>query len=266
MILTAHQPVYIPWCGLISKTLQSHTFCLFDNVQYLPRDWNNRNRIKTPTGAQWLTVPVHTKGYRDKPIRLIEINNDASWRRKHWRAIETSYAKAPYFDVYAAWIRDVYEQDWEYLIDLNEYVLQGLLTILGIRIDPLRADVAQSVERLHRKQNVAGSSPAVSSIKYVRASDYNFRGQKSDLVLDMCKTLGASEYIFGSQGRNYADVDAFEAAGVRVRFQEYDHPVYAQMYGEFESHLSVIDLLMNAGDESLNIILGRNPHHERRGA
>src|SRR5438045_2987654 len=98
MILTAHQPVYLPWLGLFEKIAIADRFVFFDGVQYLPRDWNNRNRIKSRAGAaEWLTVPVLTKGHREKTIGAIEINNALPWRRKHWRTLELSYRDAPYF-------------------------------------------------------------------------------------------------------------------------------------------------------------------------
>src|SRR5712691_3981985 len=113
MVLTAHQPVYLPWLGLFHKIALAHTFVSFNEVQYLPKDWNNRNRIKTPSGPIWLTVPVLRKGYLEKPIRAIEINNAEPWRRKHWRSLAANYEKARYFDDYAAFFQGVYARDWQ---------------------------------------------------------------------------------------------------------------------------------------------------------
>jgi hypothetical protein len=225
LILTAHQPVYLPWLGLFHKIALAETFVSFDAVQYLPKDWNNRNKIKTSAGPKWLTVPVLRKGYLDKPFHAIEINNAEPWRRKHWRALATSYAKAPHFDDHAAFFEEVYARDWQYLTELDEHLLRWFLEVLGIET------------------------------RFLKASEQSFQGAKSELVLDMCRQLGADAYVFGALGRDYADVDAFEAAGVRVAFQDYRHPTYPQLHGDFVPYLSIVDLLFNCGPRSREILM-----------
>lgn len=229
MILTAHQPVYLPWLGLFHKIALSDTYCYFDNVQYLKKDWNNRNKIKTTDGAIWLTVPVLTKDYRGKKIREIEVNNSINWRKKHWKSIYLAYKKAPFFSKYSDFFEDVYKKEWRHLTDLNEYMLKYFLKELRI------------------------------NVKYYKASELNFEGYKSALVLDMCKKLGANLYIFGALGRDYADVESFNRDGINVSFQDYHHPTYPQLWGDFISHLSIIDLLFNVGKEqALEIIMEGN--------
>lgn len=229
MILTAHQPVYLPWLGLFHKIALADKFVSFNKVQYLPKDWNNRNKIKTPTGPAWITVPVLTKGYLDKPLNEIEINNNEPWRRKHWKSICQNYKKAPYFDDYAAFFEEVYKRDWQYLAELNDFMLVWFLAVLQINTE------------------------------FLQASDYDYKGKKSALVLDMCKTHKADTFIFGSMGEDYADVKAFNDAGIKVVFQKYNHPTYSQLYGEFcPWNLSVIDLLFNHGPASRDIIMAGN--------
>lgn len=227
MILTAHQPVYLPWLGLFHKIALADLFISFDQVQYQPRDWNNRNRIKTPTGPIWVTAPVAKKGYLDKKICEIQLES-GPWGRKHFRTLEVNYAKTPYFKRYADFFEDCYKREWATLTELNVYMLKWFLDALGIKV-PVKS-----------------------------AGDYDFQGRKSDLVLDMCVTVGADVYIFGAQGRGYADEAAFREAGVAVEFQDYQHPTYPQMHGEFCSHLSIIDLLFNCGDSSLDILMSGN--------
>ena len=123
MILTAHQPVYLPWLGFFHKIALSEAFCYFDDVQYLKKDWNNRNKIKTLEGENWLTVPVLTKGSREKKICEIEINNSLGWRKKHWKSICFSYKKSPFFKDYSDFFEDLYKKEWGYLTELNEYML-----------------------------------------------------------------------------------------------------------------------------------------------
>jgi len=228
MILTAHQPVYLPWLGLFHKIALSDTFCIFDDVQYLKKDWNNRNKIKTNSNAVMLTVPVLTQGYLEKSIWEIEINNSVNWKKKHWKTIYLTYKKAPYFSKYSDFFEDLYQREWNNLVELNDYILLYLLEELGIKV------------------NIR------------RASDEKFKGAKSDLVLDMCQRLGADVYIFGALGKDYAELEKFNQAGVDVYFQEYLHPEYPQLYGEFNPYMSVIDLLFNCGDNSLDILMSGN--------
>jgi hypothetical protein len=233
VILTAHQPVYLPWLGLFHKIALSDFFCVFDDVQYLKHDWNNRNVVKTRNGPVWLTVPVLTSGYQAKKIREMEIDNRVRWREKHWQTIRYAYGHAPYFHLYADFFEDMYQKEWTSLTELNNHILIFLMGTFGIKVE-LR-----------------------------HASLENFQGKKSDLVFDMCKKLGADLFIFGALGRNYAKVDDFEAAGIQVYFQDYQHPVYDQLHpsvlhGPFLSHLSAIDLLFNHGDRSLEILMSGN--------
>lgn len=228
MILTAHQPVYLPWLGLFHKIAVSDVYCYFDDVQYLVKDWNNRNKIKTQNGEIWLTVPVLTQGYREKPIREIEINNSVDWKKKHFKSIYLNYKKAPYFNKYADFFEDVYKKDWKYLTDINEYMLKWFLKELGIKVN------------------------------FSKASELNFKGYKSDLVLDMCQKLKADLYIFGSLGKDYADEKKFNENGVKIYFQDYKHPVYPQLHGKFVPYMSILDLLFNCGEKSLEILMENN--------
>ena len=228
MILTAHQPVYLPWLGLFHKIALSDAFCYFDDVQYLKKDWNNRNKIKTLQGGIWRTVPVLSKGYRGKKIREIKIDNFTNWQKKHWKSIYFAYKKAPYFSRYSDFLEEIYEKEWHYLTDLNEYLLKYFLKELGINVE------------------------------YHKASELNFEGQKSSLVLEMCKKLGADLFIFGALGKDYAEEAAFSQAGIKVYFQNYIHPVYLQSERDFISHMSIIDLLFNCGPNSYGILMMGN--------
>ena len=228
--LTAHQPVYLPWLGLFHKIWLADTFVSFNRVQYLPKDWNNRNRIKTAAGPIWLSVPVLRKGHRERPLDEIEINNALPWQRKHWRSLEAAYRKAPYFADYAAYFEYVYEQEWRTLAELDESMLQWFLDTLGIRV------------------------------RFLKASDFDFAGTKSELVLDMCTQLDARTYVFGALGRDYARAEDFAERGIEIVFQDYRHPTYPQLYGDFVPYLSVVDLLFNCGPDSLEILTsGQDP-------
>jgi hypothetical protein len=228
MILTAHQPVYLPWLGLFHKIALAEQFCIFDIVQYQTKDYNNRNKIKTHTGPLWLSVPVESSNHLEKLICDIKII-DNGWNKKHLKSIKHTYFKAPYFKDYI----DVLEHELlgrqhVFLTELNSQMLATFLRLLGI------------------------------DIPVVKASDYEFTGKKSDLVLDMCASLHASDYIFGEQGKDYADVDAFRERKINVYFQKYNHPVYSQLNGPFVPYMSVVDLLFNCGPASRAIIMSGN--------
>lgn len=229
MILTAHQPVYLPWLGLFHKIALADTFVLFNQVQYLPKDWNNRNKIKTADGPIWLTVPVLKSGHREKVLTDIEINNTIPWQRKHWKSISLNYKKAPYFKQWADFFEDLYlNREWKHLSKLNDYMLRWFLDILKIKVN------------------------------FIDARDLDLEGKKNSLVLDMCRKLNADTYIFGALGQDYADSEAFEQQGIKVIFQDYRHPEYPQLYGDFVPYLSIIDLLFNCGPDSLDILLSKN--------
>lgn len=228
MILTAHQPVYLPWLGLFHKIALADRFCIFDIAQYQTRDFNNRNRIKTSSGVLWLSVPTESKNHFQKRLVDIKIINNG-WNRKHFKSIDLAYRKAPYYQDYISQIEEILiKKTYIYLADLNLATLEFGLKTLGI-CKPIEI-----------------------------ASQHAFGGEKSDLVLDMCQKLGASVYIFGSQGRNYAQKESFSAVDIDVRFQDYQHPTYPQLHGDFVPYLSIIDLIFNAGKESYNIMMSGN--------
>ncbi|MDB4130948.1 WbqC family protein [Flavobacteriaceae bacterium] len=228
MILTAHQPVYLPWLGLFHKIYLSDQFCYFDIVQYQIKDYNNRNLIKFNSTSNWLTVPVESKNHFQKKICDIKIV-PGNWNKKHYKSISLNYKKSRFYDLYIDDIEKILlKTKYEFLSDLNFDILIFLKKSLGLKTE------------------------------IVKASDFNFQGEKSDLVLDMCKKLKASKYIFGSQGKDYADKKSFEKENIEIFFQEYKHPIYEQINGEFISNLSMIDLLFNKGPESLEILLSNN--------
>ena len=234
MVLTAHQACYLPWLGLFHKIALADKFILWDDVQYQPKDFNNRNKIKFPDGPKWLTVPVLRKGYLDKKYWEIEIDNTVGWGRKHWKSIEQCYRKAPYFERYHEALKFIYAQEWKHLWLLNGALLSLFCGQLGI---PL---------------------PTEGPNRFRMLSALHCEGTKSELVLNVCKKVGATKYIFGSQGRDYADVKAFEREGIEVIFQDYQHPNYAQRFGKFEPYMAIIDLLFNEGPNSLEILMNGN--------
>ncbi len=221
MILTAHQVGYLPWLGFFAKVAQADLFCSFDAVQMTKKDWVTRNYIKTADGPLMLSVPVASKNHFEKLLKDVEII-PGRWIRKHMRAIEIAYRKAPHFEQHYAGvgaILDLYSEGG-LLMELNTDLLRYFLRALSIQV-PI-----------------------------VQASDHDFQGEKSALVLDMCLKLKATTYIFGGEGESYADTAAFSTAGVMPVFQHFEHPVYPQLHGSFLPNMSVLDSLMMLGPKT----------------
>ncbi len=228
MILSAHQPLYLPWAGFFHKIALADQFCVFDAVQFEYHEFGNRNRIMTHQGPLLLTVPVEKKGHLTR--RFCDMKIDGSiWAEKHAKALRLSYAKAPFFKDYMEPLEAILRKHHVFLADLNVEILVWLLACLGL------------------------------DRPIARASDCNFTGVGSALVLDMCLQLRANRYIFGSLGRDYADLKSFNDAGVEAVFQTYTPPVYKQVHRKpFEPRLSVLDLLFNEGANSLAVLMSGN--------
>ena len=231
MILTAHQPTYLPWLGTFHKILLADVFCFFDIAQYQKKEWDNRNKIYTHNGELMLSVPTRSKKHFDKTVGEIEINNQTNWAEKHYKSIFLSYKKHPFFENHRSFLEDMYiNQQWDRLVDLNVYFYKYILKLLD------------------------------KDIPIVMASDYDFQGQKSDLVLDMCQKLEASVYIFGGEGENYANKEPFKSANIDLIFQKYNYPTYTQYRNKknFTSHLSILDLIMNFDNKDVRGIILKN--------
>ncbi len=218
MIMAAHQPDYLPWLGYFDKMRRSDVFIIQDIVQFEYHGFTNRNRFKTKDGAVWLTVPVKAST-RHQAIMDVEIMDDKKWARRHWGLIQSNYAKAPYFKQYQNFFKSTYERSWQKLADLNIHLIKGIMDIFGI------------------------------DRRLVIASSLDVRGNKNDLLIRQCKTVGADTYLSGAGGRAYVDVQMFRDAGIEVMFQDFKYPIYTQLHGDYVPNLSVTDYLFNAGVE-----------------
>lgn len=215
MLVAVHQPNYLPWPGFFHKWLLADALVLLDTVQFVKNEWQNRNRIKTAQGVQWLTVPVH---YRF-PMRLDEVAiAGGPWARKHIATIEQAYAQAPFFADCWLPLKEQVQKPWRLLRDLNVGLIRALGAMLGCTAP------------LHLASDM-------------HASDTD----ATDRLVSLCLELGADAYLSGQEGRNYLQADQFAAAGLALCYQQVEAPVYAQLHGEFISHLSVADLLFNVG-------------------
>lgn len=223
--LVVLQPGYLPWLGFFDQVARADVFVHYDDVQFDTHGWRNRNRIKAPGGVpHWLTVPVRHRGL-DRP-RIVDVEIDARrpWARKHVGTIRQFYAGAPYLTRYLPELEELLERRWERLVDLDLATTDLLCRWLGLARTMLRS-----------------SALAV-------------RGERSERLLALCRRLGARRYLSGSAARQYLDVALFGRRGIEVAWQDYAHPEYPQRHGGFVPSLSVIDLILNCGDESLGIL------------
>jgi hypothetical protein len=224
------QPGYLPWLGFFEQVWRADAFVLLDDVQFDKHGWRNRNRIKTPTGPQWLTVPVRTHNCRQPRIVDVVIEpTQHRWPARHLHTLHTNYASAPHFDWLFDDLCNALEQPWQRLVDLDVALTNLLCDKLGL--------------------------PAPQH----RASTLGIAGERSQRLVRICQQLDCTHYYSGAAARDYLDLDLFEQAGIAVTFQDYQHPTYPQRYGDFVSHLSVVDLLFNCGPASLDVLTADQP-------
>ena len=226
MIVSIHQPNYIPWLGFFHKLLLSDIYVVFDDVQF-PRgkDYANRNQIKTNNGKMWLTASVLGKKNL-KPWNQIEINNNG-WKEKHLNNIESFYKKSPYFKSYFIFLKRIYETNHNLLIDFN---VDLIIFFIGC---------------LNKNCNI------------VLSSDIKTQLTGLDKILYILKDQNATKYISGDGegSKRYIDEQLFKNNNIELIWQNYNHPTYNQLHGDFIPYMSILDLLFNEGPNSKNIIL-----------
>jgi len=233
MTIAISQPTYLPWLGYFDLIDQSDTFVLLDSVQFEKQSWQQRNRIKTPSGLLWLTVPVVFRGRLEQRIHEVEIRDAGFWQ-KHVRAIELSYRRTPYFNRYFPQVAEILQSCGPgcLLADLNLRLIRWFCGILGIRT-PL-----------------------------LRSSSMNEKGCRSEFLVNVCRCLRADVYLSPLGSANYLleDIQRFSDAGIKVVFQHYQHPEYRQLFPPFYPYASALDLILNEGENSMAILRsGRKP-------
>ncbi len=213
------QSNYIPWKGYFDLVADVDEFILLDDVQYTRRDWRNRNRIKTASGVQWLTIAVQVKGKYHQRIDETLIA-EPGWTEKHWATLRNAYLRADHFASYEGPIREAYAQasTLTRLSDVNRLLLEVIADLLGI------------------------------GARFAWSTDFGSRDGRNERLLDLCVAAGATTYVSGPAARSYLDEAAFAAEGVEVDWMDYsgyrEHP---QLHPPFEHRVSVLDLLFNTG-------------------
>jgi len=220
------QPTYLPWLGYFDLMEQSDIFVFRDEVQFEKQSWQQRNRIKTPNGVVWLTVPVHKPLIQS--IFKIEIDEVGSskWSRSHWNVLRNAYYSAPYWKTFESQLEEMYTSKWQRLADLNIALIEWLAKKLEIATKTLRA----------------------SSL------DLPAKGQHESLV-SLIGRVGGNVYLSPLGSAMYLrDENLFASNNISIEFQNYAHPEYHQLYPPFVPYLSALDLLLNEGENALGIL------------
>lgn len=223
-----HQPDFLPYLGFFHRFLLADLWVVLDDVQFLDggsKCWHNRDKIKTPRGERWLTV-----GVKKAPMETM-INEaflaDDDWEKKNLNQLRENYRKAPYYDEIFPRLETLYDHNCIRLVDFNMRSIEMLMDMFDIKIETVFASVLK-----------AG-------------------GKKTERLVDLCKKVGAAAYLTGVGSRDYLQEPMFEAEGIKVVWQDFKHPIYPQLYGEFIPYLSSIDLFFNCGIEESRKILRR---------
>jgi hypothetical protein len=218
------QPSYLPWLGFFDQMMRSDVFVFYDDVQFNKNGWRNRNRIKSSTEVQWITVPVIHKNIRRPLINEIRIDNSQKWGHKHITSIKQNYSKSPFLSLYLPELDDVLSKRWSFLVDLDLALIELICNWLSI----------------------------TPNIKL--SSELKIYGDKSERLLKICKYFDANVYLSGNAAESYLDENLFSKNEIMVEWHDYKHPVYQQLYGGFTPYLSIIDLIFNNGSKSAEII------------
>jgi hypothetical protein len=227
--LVVLQPGYLPWLGYFDQLRRADVFAHYDDVQFDKHGWRNRNRIKTPSGPLWLTVPVRHSGQGKPKIHETLIDGTSNWQRKHIASLKQYYAKAPYSQRYLPELEELLCRPWDNLAELD-------IAVIGVMAGWFKLQAPR-----------------------IRTSSLGIGGVQSERLIALCKHYGANRYLSGDAASEYLDVELFARHGIEVVWQNYQHPVYPQQHGGFIPYLSAIDLLCNCGDDSASILMGGPP-------
>jgi hypothetical protein len=227
MILTTHQPIFLPWPGFFHKAMHADCMVLLDDVQFpRGRSWINRNRLKDEDGELWLTVPVWKRGRGLQAIRRVEICNEKNWRQKHRRSLRQNYARAPYATDYLDAVERIYRQNHATLVDVNIDFIEFFWEALSIKA------------------------------KLLRQSDMGVTGTGTDLLIAICRQAGAGRLLTFPMVEKHLDAAKMKRGGIELMHDSFRPPVYPQLWGEFIYNLSTLDMLLNCGPKSGAIIAG----------
>ncbi len=225
------QSCYIPWKGYFDLMSKVDEFIFYDDIQFTRRDWRNRNMIKTPTGLQWLTIPVAVKGQYLQNINDTKIS-DPKWIKKHWTAIALNYGKSPYFNQYKDFIHSIY----------NECETEAYISLVNFKF------IKKIAEALGIKTKISWST------------DYTIDTtlKKTERLLALCQAANATDYLSGPSAKNYMQEDLFQHANINIEYMDYSgYVAYPQLFGDFTHTVTILDLIFNTGNEAYSFICQR---------
>jgi len=216
------QPMYLPWVGVFAMMDSVDAFVFYDDVQFSHQSWQQRNRIRLVDGrTQWLTVPI----IRDFPQKIneVKIKFGREWQDNHWKTLEQAYSKTKGFQLYADYIREFYLVGWYNLSDLTIYTTRMIAEMIGIKMP-----------------------------RFYKSSEMELEGRATDRLIMLLKKLEATEYLSGLAAQSYIEEDKF--TDIKLTWFVHTPKEYPQRHKEFVSHLSAIDLLMNAGEGAIEYV------------
>ncbi len=217
MIVSINQPAYLPWLGYFDRIHASDIHVILDHVQFEKNSFVNRNKIRTPQGQMWLTIPLATKGkFNNLPINQLSVANQNKWCSKHLKSIQANYAKALNFNILMPMLEEI-------LTTNDESTFLPIIMTLN--------DMLAGILNCKREK--------------VLSSTMNVTSSKSEMVLEICKKINATTYLSGPFGKDYLEEHLFLEAGIEVKYHTYESMQYTQNWPDFVSHLSSLDLLMN---------------------
>jgi hypothetical protein len=220
------QSNYIPWKGYFDLIGLVDEFILYDDVQYTRRDWRNRNKIKTPNGTIWLTIPVLVKGKYFQSIKETQIS-DTAWAADHWKAIAHNYARAPYFRQYSDLFEDLYRQagKLELLSQVNFLFIKAICDLLGLQ----------------------------TRLSWSMDYQLDMEDERTERLIKLCKQVGAVRYLSGPSAKAYMDEALITGNGLQITYMDYSgYPEYPQLYPPFDPAVSILDLIFNTGADAPN--------------
>ena len=222
-LLSGHQPVYLPGIIFFNKIANSDLFMFGGHCQFAKKSWHSRNRIRIRDEEHWLTVPVKTAGHFDQAINDTEVSGD-QWKRKQIGSIRQAYQRRPFFGQYFPELEAILLSAHPSLGELNIALIKKFLDWLQI------------------------STPIVDS------RDYDIRGNKTSMLISMCRAVGADAYLSSEGSRVYVDEKQMAEVGIQHCWQVFTHPSYDQG-ASFMPDLSIVDLLFNVGPAARELVL-----------
>jgi len=218
------QSNYLPWKGYFDIIQGVDLFIFHDDLQYTKGDWRNRNRIKTPKGSEWITVPCGTS--ENRLICEVELS-EPKWQRKHWSVISAHYQKAPFFKDYKAFFENFFlERVWTNLSDMNQYFIKS---------------VSRDILKI--------------STQFDDSRRYDLDSRKEDRVIDLLTRVSATTYVSGPSAKSYLTPSRFERLGIDLEWADYTKYIeYPQQHPPFEHAVSIIDLIFNVGPDALEYL------------